>query len=276
MITTCLVDGHAHFHECFDWQIGLRSASLHLGRSRRQLGLPDESVGVLLLARSAAEAEFTAFGERFASLESGWQVEPGTDDLTIHLTHRHDNSSLFLIDGRQVRTRSGLEVLGLAGKCEVPDGGDLEPTVRSVYASGAITVIPWGFGKWTGRRRVAVEDTLLGGLEMALFLGDNAGRPRLLPEPRLFARARAQGVMVLPGSDPLPIAGEERTLGRFGFVLERFDTADPAASIRHAVSILRVQPRVFGEREGILRTIYRQALVQAKRARHSASRSRGA
>jgi hypothetical protein len=43
---------------------------------------------------------------------------------------------------------------------------------------------------------------------------------------------RERGLAVIPGSDPLPFAGEERYAGTYGFIYQgAFDASQPAASI---------------------------------------------
>ncbi|MDP2988947.1 MAG: hypothetical protein Q8O57_00070, partial [Kiritimatiellota bacterium] len=42
---------------------------------------------------------------------------------------------------------------------------------------------------------------------------------------------------VIPGSDPLPLAGEERYAGTYGFIYQgAFDASRPAASIRQILT----------------------------------------
>ncbi len=46
-----------------------------------------------------------------------------------------------------------------------------------------------------------------------LFLGDNGGRLAMASPPRQFAIAERHGIMILPGSDPLPLAAEREAVG---------------------------------------------------------------
>jgi len=49
----------------------------------------------------------------------------------------------------------------------------------------------------------------------------------------LLALGRRRGFKVLAGSDPLPLAGEERRIGRYGVrVRAEFDPEAPAESVR--------------------------------------------
>jgi hypothetical protein len=142
---------------------------------------------------------------------------------------------LLIIAGRQVATHEGLEVLALATCRQFEDGLSVLETLKQVRASGGLAVVPWGFGKWWGRRGTLLTDVLESGELDAL--GDNGGRPRILSEPRQFSMARSKGLPILPGSDPLPFPGQERRVGSFGFVLEGMLSArTPARDLRRLLS----------------------------------------
>jgi hypothetical protein len=79
--------------------------------------------------------------------------------------------------------------------------------VRAVQDSGALTVLPWGFGKWWGERGRRVERLVNELGANAVFLGDNGSRPQALGRPRLIETGERQGFRVLPGTDPFPDRG---------------------------------------------------------------------
>ena len=87
-------------------------------------------------------------------------------------------------------------------------------------AAQALPVVPWGFGKWAGRRGRILAQFLAGPDSHQLFLGDNGGRPWFWPTPRLFARVVGAGRRVLPGSDPLPFATHQSRAGSYGLLIE--------------------------------------------------------
>jgi hypothetical protein len=171
---------------------------------------------------------------------------------------------LLVIAGRQIAAREGLEVLALAGDAAVPDGLSFGETLHRVRAGGALPVLPWGFGKWWGRRGELVAGALARRGSALLFLGDNAGRPPAGGEPRLFQEAQALGVAVLPGSDPLPLPWHAGRAGSYGFVLEgELSEGSPAGDLRRCLRELRGAPRVFGRRVTLRGFLRDQAALRA-------------
>jgi hypothetical protein len=83
-----------------------------------------------------------------------------------------------------------------------------------------------------------VLDRLLKESETPLFfLGDNSGRPSFLPEPRQFGSAQASGIVVLPGSDPLPFPSEVSRAGGFGCWIDaEISERHPARDLRNILA----------------------------------------
>jgi hypothetical protein len=133
-----------------------------------------------------------------------------------------------LVAGRQIVTRERLEILALAMRAAIPDGLPAGDVIRRIIAAGGIPVLAWSPGKWLFGRGQPARDLVAS--DRRLSLGDTPLRPALWPEPRLMQLARARGAAVLPGSDPLPFAGEERYAGTYGFIYRgAFDADRPAA-----------------------------------------------
>lgn len=218
-----------------------------------------------MFTESAWAHYFRAFREGFLESEApDWTVESTDEDDSLLVTSR-DGARLLLIAGRQVVTSERLEVLALATAEEYEDGLPLREAAAMVASSGAVPVLPWGFGKWTGRRGRAVRNLLSSPAASHLFLGDNGGRPGLMWEPRMFRFARDRGVPVLPGSDPLPIPAEVRKPGRYGFVLRgHLNARSPATSIR-AMIATRAPARPFGRLERLPTFVLRQTQLRCRR-----------
>jgi hypothetical protein len=154
------------------------------------------------------------------------------------------------VAGRQVATRDGIEVLAFNIRQEIRDGLSVDETLEAVWHAGSVAVIPWGFGKWWGRRGRVVLDTLNRHHGRPLLLGDNAGRPERSGEPALFRRAREWGIGVVPGTDPLPFASEVGRAGRYGFLVRRgIDPVEPGRSIVEALRSPSGQLETYGTRE---------------------------
>ena len=101
-----------------------------------------------------------------------------------------------------------------------------------------------------------------------VYLGDNGGRPAIFPDPSLFRLADRLGVVVLPGSDTLPLAFEAARVARYGFVVRgNFDLAMPACGIKALLAAQTTPPRIFGRREGLASFARQQTALRLRRRR---------
>lgn len=234
-----LVDAHVHLYDCFDLRPFLHSALSNFQREAIRCAQGYSFAGVLLLAESAKDRWFDRL-RKYAGENSGetagtigrWTFHQTDEGYSLRVCEGK-NRNLYIIAGRQVITSENLEVLALATPERFEDGGTLKTVIRTVIENGAIPVIPWGFGKWTGRRARVLKDVLEANRLSPLFLGDNGGRPRFWPQPSFLRMARKKGLRLLPGSDPLPFPAESRRPGSFGFLFHgRLDPEQPAAALK--------------------------------------------
>lgn len=269
--TLMLVDGHVHIHPCFDIKVLLNSALENF----QKLNYSSETY-ILVLTESQSQNYFARFqqlaqgdfenGYKNERLDLGeWQIMP-TDELDSVCVQKTKQKSaaqsLYLIAGRQIVTREKLEVLALGTTHAFPDGEPLQATVNTVLENDAIPVIPWGFGKWLGRRGEKLSRLLHLPISV-LFLADNSARPAFWPEPALFHLAQQQGFSILNGSDPLPFKSEVRSPGRAGFSITGvFDSANPSASLRQALRCSDRYPQIYGPRERMPRFLRHQVAMQ--------------
>lgn len=290
--TTWLVDSHVHVYDAFDWPAFLRGAVRHFQRGARDLGLP-RAGGVLCLTEDARHDVFARLRTGAEALGPAWRVRATADDLSLwieatgHLTSPGTTShtaspepappaALLVLRGIQRATAEGLEVSSLCGTSEVPDGQFLADAFEGIRRTGGVPVIPWGFGKWWFGRGAFLErfvrETPTGGW----FLGDNSGRTPWLPEPAVFHVARARGIPVLPGSDPLDMGTQQAVAGRYGFRIDlQLDAARPGESLREALRNLRDQPPIYGSREPLAGFVRNQITlrIRARQRRRPAHRS---
>lgn len=195
-----------------------------------------------------------------------WNVQPCKDDTSLRATRGRDGATLFIVSGRQIRTSDGLEVLALATRNTFDEGMRLGEAVANVLQCVGFAVIPWGFGKWFGERGRRVEAVLKDTPDARILVGDNSGRASFLPTPRVFRLCERMGIPILPGSDPLPIPGQESKLGRYGFFLVGgFEPNTPGRSLHRALAQLSRQPRIVGTREGVVPFLLSQGLLVPRR-----------
>ena len=265
-----MIDAHVHIYPCFDFPGFLDAAFSNCLQVARNIGCDRSHIPVLLLTEGRRQRAFQRIQEetkkgnnRIGDEQTGgYQVFTTEEDESLRI-QKKDGAYLFLISGRQIVTAERLEVLALSTVSEIPDGLTLEQTVAAVEKEDAMAVIPWGFGKWIGRRGEILKRFMKNGPRPAIFLGDNGGRPALLPEPALFSIARGMGIRILPGSDPLPYPSENDRAGSFGFTLRvSLDPGRPAHGIRTALFDAASRPEPYGRLETPFRFLRNQVSMQ--------------
>lgn len=205
-----VIDGHVHVRDCFEPSGFLSAALANLDRLGAQTGAADVH-GVLMLAEQSGEESFGRWAGHDRPL-GRWRFD-ATDEACVLAAERDDGRTLTIVNGRQWTCDDKLEVLTLGSDARLDDGLDVERCIDDGLAAGAMVVLPWGFGKWTGARR----ERLLGLVASrgdAIVLGDSAARPVGLSDPVLDAGRRA-GLAVLPGTDPLPLNSHASRAGRY-------------------------------------------------------------
>lgn len=176
---------------------------------------------------------------------------------------QRDGYLLDLLPGRQVVTFEGLEVHGFFPSPDetVPQSGSTEDLCKAWLDQGALVVLPFGVGKWRGRRREVVQRIVDQRPEVAL--GDNGNRLRGLGFRRLVDNLGYGGAL-FSGSDPLPLPGAEVRVGSTGFLLEE-TSLDKRSSLEMLRLVLSEDPqrvRTFGEGTGLVRFLYSQFRMQ--------------
>lgn len=251
------VDAHVHFHNAGRIGPTLDAAAASF---RRAAADGARVRGMLLLTQAAREH---VFEEMAAGPDrDGWRFEPLVQEPQTVLA-RKDDALLAVVCGRQVRARAGLEVLALGTRHEFADDQSFEATAAEVRASGALTVLPWGFGKWLGGRGAAVRALLEASDTRALWVGDNGSRLALWGMPGLVRESQQRGVRVLPGTDPFPFGTDYRRVGSFGFVAETsIDEAAPWESLRRWLETLPRSPRSYGRASGPVQFVVNQVGMQ--------------
>jgi hypothetical protein len=255
--TASPVDGHVHLHHL---SFVARTLDAARGNFERISGRHEGIQGVLLLTQAASEHVFEEM-ENARSVE-GWRFETAALEPQT-LIARQNGSALAVVCGRQVRARGGLEVLALGTKQEFADNQSFGETLKAVRSSDALAAIPWGFGKWLGKRGVEVQQSLQAAGKRALYVGDNASRLALWGSPALIRASEQQGFRVLPGTDPFPFGGDYRRVGGFGFFAETsIDEKAPWASLRSWLNELEQSPASFGRALGPVKFVVNQLGIQ--------------
>jgi hypothetical protein len=221
-----LVDAHVHIHDCFDVQKLLDAAADNFAANscQQSKGTPDKFVLCLTETRGADRfGDITSQADtgivKLANTKERWQFKR-TDEEECLIAAHPEHSDIAIVAGRQIVTAERLEILALGTVARWPDGLPASDVVASIIQADAIPILPWGFGKWLGRRRNTVERLIEQFGDDSLYLGDNSGRPGFISTPAQFLSAKRIGMKILPGSDPLPFSTEYNRAGSFGFYVD--------------------------------------------------------
>lgn len=196
-----------------------------------------------------------------------WRREGEPVGAAMWMTHPN-LGKLLVVAGGQTVTAEGIEVLSLGTRERFKDRLPIDETIGQVAESGATAVLPYGLGKWLGKRGKLVGEAFGRWHEKGVRLGDNAGRPRAFPTPLLFDRSRKLGRPVLPGSDPLRTPYGMTAAGRYGMRCSGdFNADDPAASIHNIFNGHGAPASTFGGRVGLGRCVAEQVSLRLNKKR---------
>jgi hypothetical protein len=238
-----LVDAHVHIHECFDLSTFFNSAFENFRGQAERLGERKSFTAIMTLAEQSKMERFQDLrnyadkGHEIGSRTGDrWTLHHTDEDCSLFARSVYNNHGMFIIAGRQTVSAEDLELLTLCSAGSFKSGMPLRKLLREALVSGAVAVIPWGPGKWLGRRGALLKSILIDAEKPHFFLGDNSGRPVFWPRPSLFKLAESKGIRNLPGSDPLPFSSECRRAGSFGFsVRGEISPKAPALDLRRIV-----------------------------------------
>ena len=267
-----IVDAHVHLHSCFDVITSLNRAQDNFNRVALQLQSENQYTGALFLTEGEHEKSFSRLQSFFeqkratdSDIRSEWRVHYTEESITMFL-RKADHPALLVVAGRQIVSQENLELLAIGTRYEFEEKAPLKTLIEQTVSVGAIPIIPWGFGKWTGQRGKFVQTLLEDPSLPPFFLGDSGNRPGFIPKSPLFNEAASRGILNVPGSDPLPFSHDETRLGSFGFVLdEPLGTKTPGKDL---ITLLKKQPAplpLFGRGESLLRFVQNQIGMQLRK-----------
>lgn len=247
------VDAHVHLKSP-DLSV-LRLASANLSAATN----PAPDLGVLMLTESTGSYQFEAL--HGLALARGAVDLAIADDISLVL-HDPSRLTLIVIAGRQIVTVEGLELLALGTRRALHDGLPIDDVLAWCADQGALAVLPWGVGKWIGKRGRIVAEKIAASASHTLALGDNGGRPAFW-RVTAFDTARGLGIKVLPGSDPLPLRGSSVGIGSTGFSMAfDIDLQTPGHSIINALREPAVAVTAFGSARPLRRFLTDQIAMR--------------
>ena len=242
-----LADAHVHFYQGFHLGLFLDQALKNF-----QLQGFRSFAGFLFLTEIKADGWFQNYLRELSGLKGeekpfgAWSFHSTKEDYSL-IAQSSPEEKLFIIAGRQIKSAENLEVLALGTLESFEEGRPVETLIGQINQAGALPVLPWGVGKWFGRRGNLVNKLVDKAEIRPLFLGDSGNRPVFWPRPTLFSKAEEKGMAVLPGSDPLPFPTEINKVGRIGFKIEGvIDQEYPGRDIKKILLDPNKKPQTYG------------------------------
>jgi hypothetical protein len=262
-------DGHVHIHKqfaeyaCLDW-------ALNNFNNAAALLEPSDHIDRVLFLTESSSVNWFDKQRNFA--EQGLIDRPNpyrcvvTEEKNSLYFENESSDRIFIIAGRQIVSSERLEVLALGLNEPYPEGRPLRKILSDILENGCIAVLPWGVGKWLGARKHVIATLLMDRPQGSIFLGDSGNRPFFWPLPTFFNPPGQQPPGNLPGSDPLPLAGQEKRIGSYGFLLPGpLDQQKPFRDLRKKILEQRTTIRIFGKSERLFPFISNQAAMQLNR-----------
>jgi len=265
-----LVDAHVHLHQCFDIATFLEGAYTNFHRAAQDVDRAKGFVGVLLFTEGPHENGLVRLIDQLERRDDGadrglWKMHKTEEETSLCLTDGGQRT-LFVVAGRQVVTRERLEVLALATRRSFEHNASIEELIHEIGREGALIVIPWGWGKWTGARGKLLRRLIQTPGLPPFYLGDSANRPAFWPCSPIFRLAQERGIRNLSGSDPLPFRRENRRAGRCGFILGgSLDRRYPVADLKRLLMNPSVRIQPYGRQETPLRFMRNQLAMQLRK-----------
>ena len=228
-------------------------------------------VGVLFLTEDHNQNWFVKHSSKGSSGKSisklkSWNIRSTQEECAL-IVEKNSYERIFIIAGKQINTLESLEVLALATTKQIPNGNPIRETISEILSVGGIPVLPWGFGKWLGKRGKVISQILNESKQSRnIFLGDNGGRPSFWRNPSHFKQAEKLRIQILPGSDPLPFEWEIRRLGSYGFSFCGSLNLDyPTKDLKKIILNPENRLQTYGELENFFNFVKNQVLIQVRK-----------
>lgn len=264
-----LLDTHVHYHpfcgvsEFFDcaWK-NFQNAAATFEEDADFMGI----VCLLETGDSSRFAEISG-GAQGSSFWGQWRIDANFDGEFL-VAEGAGAEKIYVVPGRQVVTIENLEVLIIGLLEGIPSEESLAFYLEK-YSETHLVILPWGAGKWLGRRGLVLKETMHQLSYLEYVVGDSGVRPSFWQNVPQFEDAKQLGKHILFGSDPLPVAGQQRKVGSCGAGFYSNQVAEQLVlNLRSTILGLTTEEvSRYGELDGLFGFIYNQFLLRLNRVR---------
>jgi hypothetical protein len=250
------IDTHVHVYHCYEPEDFLAQAISNSA-------MTDPAATLILCLTESSGFNFFDELKTRADAQSpiaGWSVSELPEHPAILLS-KSDQRIIF-IAGKQVITQQGLEVLALFNDENYEDGQDTQSIINKINENHGLAVLPWGVGKWLGKRGSIITELLNSNSPGNLAIADISARPALWPHPPQFRQAHESGYKLLYGTDPLPLAYDQGRIASAGMTMELSDDASQAITELKPALIKQTENNHYGNRVSAFRFVKDQLMLR--------------
>ena len=245
------LDGHVHLeHEGMFLDLLENSlANMRLAVGGKQHTQPLQ--GLLLLAELAGQSwgsvvhNWAESGKQFTGKHI-WHLRLASDSDAV-ICENKQGDQLCCIIGQQVNTVENIELLLFGSKTPY----EKQPLIESVthaLQEDSLVIVPWGVGKWLGKRGELVTNMLVDTELTGYYLGDNGNRPWFWKTVAPFDVAKEKQIPLICGSDPLFLPGEVKRVGSYGNIVpKQLNLEYPLQSLMDALEEKTVSLVPYGQ-----------------------------
>ena len=266
-----LVDTHVHIYDCYNIRKFMNYSLNNFKHNAEKMQGENSFSAFLLLAESKQYNWFSRLqayaqhGDFQVRSELGdWEINLTDNDGTLRAVNKN-GEGFFIVAGRQIVTRENLEILALLTTEQFKDGEPMESVLENILSKDAIPVIPWGAGKWIGKRGTFLKHFLTHAAPSILYLGDTGSRPSFWGTPYPFKIAAKNGIRVVAGTDPLPIVSDVCRPGSYGSVIfAKLNETSPSVHLKQLLKDSKTKIANYGELEKPVRFLRSQLTLRLR------------
>ena len=252
------LDSHVHVATLNDFPDLLDSCVQNMRAVQEKRGSGDTQVTGLILLAEIHGQDIT--GQILRQANEGqtcrgghsWDLDQTLESGSIRCRNAQGDC-LYCVTGTQINAREKVEVLLFGHNEVIPQRPLQEYLELASCGSPQLLILPWGVGKWLGRRGKLINEVLQQDPIPHFFLGDNGNRPQWWTSVSQFTTAKQQNIPVLRGTDPLFVPGQLKRVGTYGHIIEQLlDSEHPLRSLCSHLQMWPATIHSYGKLQGTL------------------------
>jgi len=189
-----VVDAHVHLRNNYKIHRFIESLIKNFEDGFKYFENLKSGVGVLFVVDGSNEDGFEKLSRYFQSRSKKneqyrLQRQETTDQSIVLLVD--EQFTIIIIAGSQIVAKEKIEILSVGTPLPSLAGKEIKSTITKITEKGALPILPWGVGKWVGKRGRILEDLIKQPNLPRFFISDSGNRPKFWPKSSLFRIAKS-------------------------------------------------------------------------------------